>query len=517
MSTAYDTIILGSSPNALTAAAYLARAGQRVLILERSGQVGGAYVTELVNRDCHYDITLMSGRLDPSIVADLRLEKHGLEVIERNTITSLLPGGKSFTLSRDTEEARAVIRQLSARDADRYEQFLQLLERGADLLRKAYRERPAAHPPSSSDSKHLSELIGQLKGYGRREMTEVMRILVMSARDLLDEWFESDALKGLLGSVAVRGLSQGPFAAGTTFNLLHHLAIGDAYFRATARGGVGGISVALASAAKEGDAELRTEIKNVRVVVKDGAAVGVDLDGEVINASCVISDYDARETFRNLVAPSEMSPEFNRAINHIRYNSHVFRAYVRLKEFPEFIGLPENALRGTLVLAPSLNYIERAFDQAKYGGFSSAPYMEVTIPSLSDPTLAPEGQHVMMIWFQYARNKEHCENVLEVVLSRLEEFAPKLRSVAGRSDLMTSGYFQSTYHLSEGDFYGGQMTLDQSFYLRPVPGYAQYSTPIENLFLCGSATHPGGGISGLSGRNLVHELGVKDLAAAATQ
>jgi phytoene dehydrogenase-like protein len=233
--TTYDTILLGSSPNALTAAAYLAKAGQRVLVLERSAHIGGATATTQFADDFHADLGLMSGRLDPSIVRDLQLHQHGLALIERDTITSLLPDRRSFTLPADREVAADLIRGFAPNDAARYGHFMQLLDLASDLLRTAYAMTPPqAHHPSSAEALQLAALAGQLRGYGRREMTEVMRLLVMSARDLLDEWFESAELKGVLGSAGVRGMMQGPFACGTTFNLLHHLTIGDGYFRATA-------------------------------------------------------------------------------------------------------------------------------------------------------------------------------------------------------------------------------------------------------------------------------------------
>jgi phytoene dehydrogenase-like protein len=254
--TNYDTILLGSSANALTAAAYLAKAGKQVLVLEPSAQIGGATATALFADGFRADLSLTSGRLDPSIVSELQLES--LEVIERISITSLLPNGKSFTLPADREAAAEVIRSFAPGDAPRYGQFLQLLDLATDFLGSTYSMAPPkAHSPSPADVTQLVGLVGKLRGYGRREMSEVMRLLVMSVRDLLDEWFESPELKGLLASPGVRGLTQGPFAGGTTFNLLHHLAIGDGYFRATAQGGIGAIIGALADAARAAGAELR--------------------------------------------------------------------------------------------------------------------------------------------------------------------------------------------------------------------------------------------------------------------
>jgi phytoene dehydrogenase-like protein len=508
--TSYDALILGSSPNALTAAAYLARAGQRVLVLEPAAQIGGATATIPFADGFRADVGLVSGRLDPTIVQDLQLHEHGLEIIERDSVTSLLPGGRSFMLPADREAAAEAIRGFAPNDAARYTQFMQLLDLASDLLQSAYSMTPPqAQHPSAADATQLAALVGQLRGYGRREMTEVMRLLVMSVRDLLDEWFESAELKGLLASAAVRGLTQGPFAGGTTFNLLHQLTIGDGYFRATARGGVGAIGRALAAAALAHGAELRTNMGALRVAVTDGIATGVQLgNGEIIAAERVISDYDARQTFTRLVAPPELEPEFNRAVRNIRYNGAVARVNLALQELPSFLGVAEDALRGTLVLAPSVAHLERAFDRAKYGDVAEQPYLEASIPSLADPTLAPAGRHVLSIWLQYApyRGSVAAQRVCELALACLSAFAPDLRSLVLHAQVLTPRDFEAQFDLSEGHLYGGDMTLAQAFFLRPLPGFAQYRTPIEQLYLCGAATHPGGGISGLAGRNAARQV-----------
>ncbi len=508
--TAYDTVILGSSANALTAAAYLARAGQRVLVLEQSAQIGGATATGEFADGFRADMGLISGRLDPGIVRDLRLHDHGLEPIERDTITSLLPDRRGFTLPADREAAAEVIRGFAPNDAARYGQFMRLLDLASDLLGSAYAAPPPqAQHPSAADAAQMMALVGRLRGYGRRQMTEVMRLLVMSVRDLLDEWFENADLKGLLASAGVRGLTQGPFAGGTTFNLLHHLTIGDAYFRATASGGIGAISRALAAAAQAHGAELRAGAGAPRVIVADGIATGVQLaSGETIASARVISDYDARHTFTQLVDPPELEPEFNRAVANIRYNGSVARINLALHELPHFTGIADDALRGTLVIAPSLTQLEQAFDGAKYGSVSDQPYVEACIPTLADPTLAPADQHVLSIWLQYApyRNNLDPRRLSELALERLSEFAPNLRSIVLHTQVIMPRDFEERCQLSEGHLYGGDMTLSQAFFLRPVPGFAQYRTPIEQLYLCGAATHPGGGVSGLAGKNAAYTV-----------
>jgi phytoene dehydrogenase-like protein len=386
---------------------------------------------------------------------------------------------------------------------------MRLLDLAGDLLSSAYATPPPeAHHPSTADAARLMALAGQLRGYGRREMTEVIRLLVMSARDLLDEWFESAELKGLLASTSVRGLTQGPFAGGTAFNLLHHLAIGDGYFRATAKGGTGAIIRALASAAQTNGAELRVDAGINRIVVTDGKVAGVQLvSGDVLPATQVISDYDARHTFTRLVDPPELAPEFNRAVANIRYNGAVVRINLALRELPEFTGVDQAALRGTLVLSPSLAQLEQAFDSAKHGDLSDRPYIEACIPTLSDSAMAPAGRHVLSAWLQYApyRNNLDRERLGQLALARLSEFAPQLRSLILHAQVLTPHDLEAQFGLSEGHLYGGDMTLAQAFFLRPIPGFAQYHTPIQQLFLCGAATHPGG-VSGLAGKHAAERV-----------
>lgn len=512
----YNTIILGSSPNALTAACYLARSGKKVLVLEPTEHIGGAVSTNQFAEGFKADTGLMSGRLDAEIVKDLKLTDHGLEVVERSALSSLLPGGKSFTLSCDLDATEKVIAGISPADAKKYPAFMNLVNLASNFLKSAYSVTPPVnHPPSKEDVEVLSELSAQLKGYGRREMTEVMRLLVMSVRDLMDEWFVSPELKGLLATAAVRGTNQGPFAGNTTYTLLHHLAQGDGFFRATAKGGIGALCQALAAAAKSYGVEIRTMCGSLSINVADGVATGVTAGTESIEASLVISDYDARHTFTHLVAPPELEPEFNRAVKNLKYRGAVARFNFALKELPEFAGITDEAMKGTLVLAPSVAYLEKAYDTSKRGDVPAQPYLEVALPSMSDASLAPSGKHVMSVWMQYApcHSTAKSDHLRDLVLEQLSEFCPNLKSLVEHSQVFLPNEYESQFHLTEGNLYGAEISLAQSFYLRPLPGFAQYRTPIAQLYLCGSATHPGG-ISGLSGRNAARELGARDMVPA---
>lgn len=508
----YDAIFVGASPNTLVAATYLAKEGKQVLLLEESSQVGGVMATTEFTEGFKADLGLASGKLDIQIIHELNLFDYGLEIIERNTITSLLPNGRSFTLPKNQDAALDLIHNLSPKDASRYKEFLHLLNLASSLLYTSYNTvPPQIDNLSTTEALELKALTDQLYGYGKREMPEVVRLLVMPIRDFLDEWFENTELKGLLASIAIRGLTQGPFAGGTTFNLLHHLAIGDGYFRYTAKGGIGAISQALAKAATSFGAEIRLNTKVSKVLVNDSVATGVELEnGETLKASQIISDYDARYTFTKLVSPIDLEPEFNREIKRICYKGSVARINLALNDLPEFTGISQEALKGTLVSSPSIAHLEKAFDACKYGAISNHPYLEITIPSLSDPTLAPSGKHVLSIWTQYVpyRSNINQEQVKKLALASLSEFTPNLESLILHSQVFTPQDFEASFKLTEGHLYGSDMSLSQVFFLRPIAGFAQYSTPIAQLFLCGACTHPGGGISGLSGRNFARKLSI---------
>ncbi len=507
----YDCIITGSTPDALVAAAYIARAGQKVLVLEKSAQAGGVFSSREFAGGFKADAAFTSGSLERCIISELELEKHGLEIIERNTITGLLAGGKSITLDKNRKTASKEISKLSEKDAAAYEKFMNLLDQAADFLSFMYAS-PAPEPqhPDSEDSGLLQALSTKLQSYGRREMSEILRLFLMSSRDLLNEHFESAELKGLLAGPSIKGLNLGPFSASTTFNLLHHLAIGDAYFRTYAKGGLAAFTMALEKAAIKNGAELRLSSPVKKILLEDGVAKGVLLEGgEQIKSEIVISSHDPGYLYRTLIDPPELDPEFNRALSHVRYNGVVARVDLALKKLPAFkCDLKEEFLKGTILISPDLAYLEKTHDCAKYGKLSSNPYIELTVPSLVDPELAPEGKHLLSLWLQYAPYKlnQAPEKILETALSTLSEYISDLPAQVIESRVQTARSFESEFNLTEGHLYGGDMSLTQSFYLRPLCGFAKYASPIESLYLCGPATYPGGGLSGLSGRNLAELL-----------
>jgi phytoene dehydrogenase-like protein len=356
----------------------------------------------------------------------------------------------------------------------------------------------------------------RLRGLGKRDMMEMVRALPMSVYDWLNDWFETDALKGVIGAGGITNIRQGPRASGTALVLLHHL-MGAGAFRAirTTRGGVGSIATALAAAAKRYGAQIRSNAEVIKIVVKDDRAAGVALaSGEELMARSVVSSAAARRTFFEWVGPEHLETSFMRALQNIKYRGIRAKVNLALSELPRFDGADESLLRGVISLSPDLDTLERAYDDAKYGRMSSRPYLEATIPSLNDPALAPAGQHVMSIWMQYAPyglreerwDDAQRETLGDRVVNTLSEYAPNLKPAILHRQVLTPLDLETRFDAPEGNLYQGELTLDQFLFMRPIAGWAQYRTPLDGLYLCGAATHPGGGLAGAAGYNAAREI-----------
>ncbi|OGO48987.1 MAG: hypothetical protein A2W37_03000 [Chloroflexi bacterium RBG_16_63_12] len=523
MTNSYDAIIVGAGHNGLTTAAYLAKAGLKVLVLERRPVVGGAVVTEEIFPGFKFDTCAHGGQLRPDIVRDLGLAQHGLEIVSAHpTLFAPQPDGRQLLLSQGIAQTVESIERFSRADAKQWPAFVALLSKVAALLNEAYALTPPRVPAiTPAEMPALAQLGLKLRGLGRKDMMEAVRMLPMSVAELLDEWFESDALKGAIGAFGVHGVMQGPMSGGTAFVLLHHWAINGGLFRPTVRGGMGQIANALANAARAWGAEIRVGVEVAQIMVRGERAIGVALaSGEEINARLVISNADPRRTFVGghkeppLLDSMELDPSFVRAVQNIRMRGASAKVNLALDGLPQFTAAPDaNALRGTIIISPSLQYLERAYDDAKYGDCSQQPYLEIRIPSLIDPSLAPAGQHVMSVWAQYTPYRlrdaswdKVREAFGDMIIVTLADYAPNLQSLILHSQVLTPLDLESTYGLTEGNIHHGEMMLDQLLFMRPVPGWAQYRTPIENLYLCGAGTHPGGGVSGANGRNAARQI-----------
>ena len=515
----FDAIVLGGSIEGLVAAAYLGKAGLRVVVVEGREVLGGTAETTERVPGFKFDTCLDSaGYLSPRVVRELDLTRHGLEYAPSDGPT-VVPNlnGPPMVLHSDPAATRDGLRAVSAGDAERWPEFCHQMLRFAGLLGRVY-EGPAPLPTAAGRSNMVTLLkLGlRTRALGRTGMLEFLRTGPMAVADLLDDWFEDDLLKGALGATAVRHLGQGPRSAGTAFTFLHNLVGGRSVPRprGVVRGGMGHLAFALELAGKGWGVEYRTGIGDgagtagglEQIMIVDEAVAGVALGtGAEITAPLVISAHDARRTFGDLVDPVQLDPEFLWTVNNIRFRGVAAKINLALSRLPDFAGAPD--LSGRIIMCQGLDDLERAYDATKYGRVSELPVLEMTIPSLADPGLAPPGQHVLSIWLQYApvhlragtwdaAARESLGDLAEEVLAR---YAPGVRETVVGREVLAPPDLEARYGLSGGHLYQGELALDQILFMRPVPGWAHYRTPVAGLYLCGPATHPGGGITGQSG------------------
>jgi phytoene dehydrogenase-like protein len=519
----YDVIIIGAGHNGLVTAAYLAKAGRKVLVLERRSIIGGIAVTEEVFPGFRASMLADSaGYLGDEVRRDLKIGSH----IEIHAVDPVVfapqPDGSQLTIWRDTARTAKEIERFSKKDAEAYPAFVTLMRKIAGVVGALMRVTPPDLPALGlRDLRGMLGLLGPVRRLGKKNINELLRVLPMPTTDLLDEWFESDALKGLISACSVRQATWGPQEAGTAYNLFHDWALSDTgLFRSESwvKGGMGALSEAIAAAARGFGAEIRTDAAVAKIVVENGAASGVVLaNGEHIQAKRVVSNADPRTTFLALLEPSRLDARFVRHVNNIKYRGSSARIHLALRGLPAFASLqgadaPAH-LRGAIQIAPSPFYVQRAFDHTKYGEYSSCPVLDFNIPTINDPSLAPDGQHLMSITAKFApyelRNQSWASAgaaFMEVVIDTLAEYAPGLRELITQKRILTPVDLEETYALPEGNQHHGEMTLDQFFHMRPIPGYARYRTPVKGLYICGSSAHPGGNISGLPGHNAAHEI-----------
>jgi phytoene dehydrogenase-like protein len=514
MQSNYDCVVIGGGHNGLVCAATLARGGRSVLLLEAATQVGGAALTRefapgfRVSAGAHL-LHLMPAEL----LRELRLESHGLEWAARAmTTTALVPGAARLVLG-PREEGQG----LSAEDGAAYSEYTSRMRRFAAALVPLFsRIPPRLGTADWADKLALLRLGWQIRRLGKRDMRELLRIGGMNVYDLLEENFASVALKGALAFDAVLGSNFGPRSPGTVLTLLYRLAAESAAGNAglsQPKGGMGALCNALAKAATAAGAAIRTAAPVAGILVEGDRASGVVLEsGERIGARCVISSADPKTTFLRLLGARHLDTGFVRRVDHIRARGLAAKLHLALNRAPSFSGLSEASLRGRLLIAPSMQYIEQAYNHAKYGEFSAAPAMEVTIPTVNDPALAPAGQHVLSAIVQYAPYalKEGWQNgrqrCMDAALDALERFAPGLRGSVVAAELLTPADMETEFRISGGHWHHGELAFDQFLMVRPVPGAAQYRTPLEGLFLCGAGCHPGGGVMGVAGRNAARQV-----------
>jgi phytoene dehydrogenase-like protein len=512
--TRYDSIVIGGGHNGLVCATYLARAGRKVLVLEAAERVGGAAVTRefapgFSASACAHLLHLMP----PALMRELGLAAQGLKLAAA--------GLPTLALSQDTRHLQLGAGELtglaarSAADAAALGEWRSLLGRLARALHPVLgRTPPRLGTDGWRDRAALLGLGWRIRRLGRRDMRELLRIGGMCVHDLLEERFTLALLKGALALDAVLGTNLGPRSPGTVLSLLlRSAASGGTDSLALPQGGLGAVSDALARAARAAGAELRTSSVVERIRVREDHAAGVVLSsGEEIAGTTVVSSADPKRTFLELLGVEHLDAGFARRVTQLRSRGLTAKLHLALDRLPQFPGLDEAALRARLLVAPSSDYIERAYNHAKYGEFSSAPMLEVTIPSLLDPQLAPQGCHVMSVIVQYAPYalaggwEGQRQAFTERIIDTLAAYAPRLREHIRASELMTAPDIEREFRITGGHWHHAELALDQFLMLRPVPGAAQYRTPLPGLFLCGAGCHPGGGVMGLAGRNAARQI-----------
>jgi phytoene dehydrogenase-like protein len=512
----YDVIVIGGGHNGLIHAAYLARAGRKVLVLERRHLVGGAAVTEEIHPGFKYSVcSYVVSLLRPEIIRELDLPAHGLAILPLDGTFTPMPGGDSLWRSSDLARTRREIARHSKTDAEAYEEYGRAMVEMGRFVKPLLTMTPP--DPTSLDPRGLKDLLGIGRRFlalpGPDQYTQI-QLMTMSAVDFLDRWFETDVLKATMAASGVIGTFLGVRSPGTAYVLLHHyMGEIDGAFRSwgLSRGGTGAISEACASAARAAGAEIRTSTPVSKIIVKDGAAVGVVLeDGDYLTASVVSSSVDPNLTFLKMVGPEHLPGEFAEDVRRYKFRGSSGKVNLALDALPDFVARPGAGphLRGAISISPSVEYMERAYDAAKYGRYSRRPYIDIVIPSLTDPSVAPPGKHVMSCFVQYAPYHlkegtwdDQREAFGDTVIDTIAEYAPNIRNIILHRQVLTPLDLEREFGLTEGNIFHGELTLEQLFFFRPAPGWAQYRTPVRNLFVCGSSTHPGGGIMGAPGRN----------------
>jgi len=518
----YDAIIIGGGHNGLVAAACLARAGRRALVLERRELVGGCSVSEEIWPGYRVSTAAyLTSLLQERIVRELKLEQFGYRVDAKDpAFFSAFPDGRHFFMWQDRERTLAEIAKFSARDAAVYPAYEDQIERISRVVERLLLTTPPHFPPRAVDFVDYLRLVGRMQGLGAKDLVALVKIFTQSAADFLDEWFESEQVKVTLATDGVIGANGGPRSPGTAYILLHHCMGGVAGHRGLwgfVRGGMGAVSEAIAASARAGGAEIRTGAAVSRVLVRRGRAYAVVLEnGEEIEAGAIASNLDPKLTFLRLCDERDLDPEFVAAIRKYRIEGTSCKINLALSGLPRFTCYPETPgpqHRATMHVCPSIEYVERAWDDAKYGRPSERPLLEMTVPTMYDSALAPAGKHIMGIFLQYAPYTlregswdELREPFADHVTSLIEEYAPGFHKLIEHRQVLTPLDLERRFGITGGNIFHGEMSLDQMFVMRPVAGWARYRTPIQGLYLCGSGAHPGGGVMGAPGYNCAREM-----------
>ncbi|MBW2543324.1 MAG: NAD(P)/FAD-dependent oxidoreductase [Deltaproteobacteria bacterium] len=515
MTQSYDAIVVGGGHNGLTCAAYLAKAGRKVLVLEQRYLVGGAAVSE--EKFPGFKFTVYSyvvSLLRPEVIRELELAKHGLQIVPLDAVWVPMENGDELALYSDPASLREEIKRHSRRDAEMIPKYNKMMYKVVGAVKPILGYVPPnPASPGLRGMRTLWDFLDHLKSLDKQVFEQFSKIMTMSADDFLSEWVETDVIRAVMGISGIIGTMLGVKSPGTAYVLLHHyMGELDGAFTAwgSQKGGTGGVSEALASAARSYGAEIRCNARVEHVIVKNGRAIGVVLEGgEEIYAKTIASAADPYVTFRKLIDEKELPDDFVSAIDKFKFRGSSGKVNLALDTMPKFSAMTNPMFLGRMMeISPSVDYIERAYDDAKYGSFSKRPFVDVNIPTINDPSMAPPGKHVMSCFVQYAsydmpehgdRNQQR-DAFGNAVIDTLAEFIPNLKDIILHKQVLTPWDIEQEIGLTEGNIFAGELTLDQLFFFRPVAGWADFRTPIRNYYQCGSGTHPGGGITSGPGR-----------------